>query len=761
MILLLVLYRCSSTKSTTTINTQKWPDTADLSKSPVVPALQSLKRMAVEPGMEVKLLAAEPLLSTPVAMTFDNRGRMWVVEMASYMPDTLGTGEDVPNGKIVLLTDANNDGTPDKRQVVIDSLKMPRAICLINGGILVAEPPNLWFYSLNDDKPAGRTLVDAHYTGDGNVEHYPNGLYRALDNWIYNAKSSKRYRYKNGKWLIENTHFRGQWGISQDNYGRLYYNDNSTNVQGDYFPPGLGAGNPDQSNVAGYYERIVADNRVYPARPTPGVNRGYTTGTLDDSLRLVNFTAACSPLIYRGSLLYPEVAGQMNAFVAEPSANLIKRNILHLEGNAVKGKEAYKGREFLASTDERFRPVFLTDGPDGALYVVDMYRGIIQHKTYLTDYLKGQIKKRGLEVNINCGRLYKVYPKGSQLRAVTIPTDAAQLVALLGNKNGRVRDKAQQTLIDGKYTQAIPALRQALKSGSNTLQRVHALWALEGLDALTMDDDLIALRDTARILKVQGYAAIPSVLEKGNYAEKMSEFLNINYASSEQNAPYIALLNGYVYPHKNKIGKLDVVQNASEMALRYRNNRYVVDAIISTIPGHEDALLNDITKKTDTNSVLYKRLASVIKHRNDRLKNRNPETLKKEFPKGAAIFASTCQTCHGPDGNGITSLAPPLNRSQWVNGDKTTLLSIVLAGLTGPVEVNGHVYKAPEVAGDMPGIGNNTEFSDEDIAQLLSFIRRSWQNDADKVQTAEVTTMRTKLKSRQKAFTVPELKAQK
>ena len=201
---------------------------------------------------------------------------------------------------------------------------------------------------------------------------------------------------KGDKWLIEKTHFRGQWGITQDDYGRLYYNDNSTNIVGDYFAPGLGSTNKNQKDIAGYTERVVRDNRVYPSRPTPGVNRGYMDGVLDSSKRLVNLTAACGPVIYRGNLFGP--AYDFNAFVAEPSANLIKRNVLSEKGYVTTGKQAYKGREFLTSPDERFRPVNLYNGPDGALYITDMYRGIIQHKTYLTPFLKKQIGERGLSV---------------------------------------------------------------------------------------------------------------------------------------------------------------------------------------------------------------------------------------------------------------------------------------------------------------------------------------------------------------------------
>lgn len=351
------------------------------SESPVLTARESIQKMQIENGFRVHIVATEPLLTSPVAISFDDKGRIWVVEMENYMPDSLGTGEDLPVGKIVILTDKNGDGRMDERKVFLDSLVLPRAICFIENGILVAESPKLWFYEIKNDKPVNKTLVDAAYAEGGNVEHQPNGLIRALDNWIYSAKSTKRYRKLDNKWLIETTHFRGQWGISQDDQGRLFYNNNSENLQGDYFSPGFGATNPNQSRLAGFSESIIKNNKVYPIRPNTGVNRAYMKGIIDENLKLVNFTAACGPVIFNSTLFGPDYYG--NAFVAEPSANLIKRNILGNDGNVVTGKQAYIGREFLASTDERFRPVNLQTGPDGALYIVDFYRGIIQHKTYL------------------------------------------------------------------------------------------------------------------------------------------------------------------------------------------------------------------------------------------------------------------------------------------------------------------------------------------------------------------------------------------
>jgi mono/diheme cytochrome c family protein/glucose/arabinose dehydrogenase len=721
--------------------------------SPVLSPQESLSHMKAEDGFEIKLVAAEPLVVAPIAMNFDEKGRMWVLEMQGYMPDTMGHGEDQPIGKVVILEDKNNDGIVDERKIFLDSLVMPRALCLVDNGLLVAEPPNLWYVSNKNDVHGKKVLIDAAYTEGGNVEHWPNGLYRDLDNWIYSANSRKRYRKVGEKWLTEKTFDRGQWGISQDDAGRLFYNNNSFNLLGDYFPPQLGAANANQKRVAGFNERVVSDNHVFPARPTPGVNRGYLKGTLDDSLRLVEFTAASGPVIYRGNLFGDDYQG--NAFVGEPSANLIKRDILEDNGNKVSGKQAYKGREFVASTDERFRPVTLYNGPDGALYVIDMYRGIIQHKTYLTPYLKNEIRIRELTQPLSCGRIYKVIPKNKTVTAVKFPANPNDLAKLLLDPNGWVRDKAQQLLIDRKAIAAIPVLRQFLKGTDKPLTVIHALWTLEGLGALKPDDiSPLLASNSAWTVRMQALTVLPSVINKKTYVQYAAVMKEVSSMKDSLSAPYIAFLAQTIQP----VDKAMANRLLLNVIKVYPHNMYVADAAISSLYNKEGDFLKElVANKSDTNSAVYKRLKLVAFDVNKSKTGSDSKLVAKEFPKGSALFKSTCQTCHGPDGGGIKSLAPPLNSSEWVNGDKNKLIPLVLFGLSGPVKVNGTVYKAPDYNGEMPGMGYNTELPDEDIAQVISFIRSSWNNNAPKITAKEVTAVRQKFKGRQKAFTIDEL----
>ena len=545
-----------------------------IEEAPPLQPEEAIKKMHTQEGFQVKLVAAEPLIAAPVAMSFDDKGRLWVVEMMDYMPDTAGTGEEAPTGKIVILTDINGDGVMDSSKIFLDSLVLPRAICLIEDGILVAEPPNLWYYDIKEDKPFNKTLVDSAYADKGNVEHQPNGLLRAMDNWIYNAKSDKRYKKSGNKWLIQHTHFRGQWGITQDDYGRLLYNNNSENVLGDYFMPGLGAQNKDQLAVAGYDERIVRDNRVYPVRPTPGVNRGYMEGVLDDSLRLINFTAACGPVIYNAGLF--DKAYYNNVFVAEPSANLIKRNILDEKGYVTNGWQAYQDKEFLASEDERFRPVNLYVGPDGALYITDMYRGIIQHKTYLTTYLKNEIKERALTQPLNCGRIYKIVPVNTNPVIVSMPSSSDSLVQLFYNNNSWIRNKAQQLLIDKKAKAAVPALRNMLLQTGKPVAVAHALWTLEGLGVLQSNDVLPLLTKEIWPLRMEALSVVPSIINKTNYRQFVQVFQNMLNNNDTLAAPYIAYNMYYLQSINNNMAHEILIS----LVKNYGSNQYVSDAVI-------------------------------------------------------------------------------------------------------------------------------------------------------------------------------------
>lgn len=725
----------------------------EYASSRVVKPEESIARMQLEDGFDIKLIANEPLVNSPITLAFDEKGRMWVTEMQGYMPDTSGRGEELPSGKIVILEDTNGDGVADKRSIFLDSLVLPRGMCLIEDGVLVAEPPKLWFVKNINDRAGQKILVDSAYAKGGNVEHQPNGLLRGLDNWIYSANSDKRYRKQGDRWLIEKTHDRGQWGITQDDNGRLFYNNNSQNLLGDLFTPAFGSGNDNQRRVTGFNEKIVGDNRVYPIRANTGVNRGYMKGVLDDSLRLTNFTAASGAVLYRADLFSAEYYN--NAFVPEPSANLIKRNILTEKGYRIIGEQAYKGKEFLASNDERFRPVSLYNGPDGAMYVVDMYRGIIQHKTYLTEYLKNEIHMRELTQPLNCGRIYKIFPKSKMPVAFKFPTDPAAWPALLRNPNSWVREKAQQLMVDRKSAEPSQALRQILEDSTDPRAMIHALWTLEGLGFAATIDIMPMFRSSSWPVRMQALAATNAVITKQNFRAYLPELKLLMESKDTLAAPYLAFLSRKLSLYSPADGDYFIKTLAKE----YPKNVYVADGIINGLQNREASVYAKWTAvDPDTTVLLVRNLGRVLKDIDNKKNSANMKDLDKAYPRGAVVFKSICQTCHGVDGNGIRSLAPPLNKSDWVNGSKDRLIPLVLFGLTGPIQVSGTMYQAPEINGDMPGIGNNPDLKDEDVAQILSYIRKAWNNKAEPVTAKEVAATRAKFPGREKVFTMDELK---
>ena len=233
------------------------------------------------------------------------------------------------------------------------------------------------------------TLIDEDYTQDTNVEHRTNALFRGLDNWVYNVKSDVRYREVDGIWIKEKTSFRGQWGLSHDNYGRLYYNENWFGIKADQLLPNTLMKNPNFQLGRAHGRHISYRDKLYPARITPGVNRGGE-GAIDDNGYLTAATGAAGPVAYRGDQFPPEF--QNTALFCEPTANLIRMVHLTRKDGLLTGEHLMGEREFLASTDERFRPVNLFNAPDGTIYAVDMYHGIIQHKHYLTKYLREHIQ---------------------------------------------------------------------------------------------------------------------------------------------------------------------------------------------------------------------------------------------------------------------------------------------------------------------------------------------------------------------------------
>lgn len=463
--------------------------------APVVTADKALATFDLAEGFSAELVAAEPMVHDPVALAFDGNGRIWVAEMRGYMPDIDGHGEDLPTGRISVLEDTDDDGVADRHTVFLDGIVLPRAVALSGADKSLLYADNMTLYEVaiieteNEGPKAGNSVVvDAEYAKGGNPEHKPNGLRLALDNWIYSAKCDMRYRKIDGEWVKEKTEFRGQWGIDQDDQGRLFTNTNSNAVTAEEISPGLTERNPNHDFRTPVSTKLK-DQSLWPSRINPGVNRGYMENTLNDEGYLRTPTAASGLAIYRGDQFPAEFYG--NLFVNEPSANLVKRALIAETDGRFQISQAYDGHEFFTSTDERSRIVSCYTAPDGTLYLVDFYRGILQHVAYMTTFLRRQVEERGLDKPAGLGRIWRVVheakKRGPQPHLTN--ADGETLVAQLSHPNGWWRDTAQRLIVERQDDSVVSALRQlAGDQKADPRARIHAIWSLEGLGAYAAED---------------------------------------------------------------------------------------------------------------------------------------------------------------------------------------------------------------------------------------------------------------------------------
>jgi mono/diheme cytochrome c family protein/glucose/arabinose dehydrogenase len=557
---------------------------------PKTPA-EELATFRVEPGFKIQLVAAEPMVQDPVVIQFDPDGRLWVVEMRGFMPDIDGTGEKERVGRVSVLEDTDADGQMDKSTVYLDSLVMPRALALVPGGALVAENEALWLTQDTDGdlKADTKILVDPDYAGSPLPEHSGNGLWRSMDNWYYNAKSRFRYRLTSGKWQRDSTEFRGQWGMSHDDEGNLYYNYNWSQLHADLVPPNYLSRNPHHTPTTGIDHGLTIDRRVYPIRPNPAVNRGYIPGTLDQEGRLLEFTAACSPLVYRESLFPTEYLG--NAFVCEPSGNLVKRNIVRKNGLVLTAFDPHPGTEFLASTDERFRPVHSATGPDGGLYIADMYRGLIQHGAYVTPYLREQTLKRNLVLPVHYGRIWRVVPedwKPSETPKKLSKVPSTELVAYLSNEGGWCRDVAQRLLVERNDKQVIPALKNLVQNGKVPLGRFHALWTLEGMRQLDSDVLFKALQDKNSLVKSTALRLLEPLTKKDANSRTLleTELTQVDVTADKAFTLQLALSANALRPKATHI--------LATIADKEGHSPLMRDAVLSSLKDQEYAFLKTL-----------------------------------------------------------------------------------------------------------------------------------------------------------------------
>jgi len=558
--------------------------------APVLTPAQTMASYKLPAGYKLELVAAEPLVQDPVAIDFDPDGRMYVVEMRAFMPNLAGTGEDRPTGRIVILEDTNDDGKMDRKTVFLDSLVLPRSVKVLSQGVLVAETPNLWFArdTNGDGKADTKELVrDDYGTKQSNPEHNANGFVWGLDNWLHNANYAGELRLRDGKFEFRKAPSEGQWGLSMDSYGRIYRNSNEDPLHVDLVSEHYGARSASQSRMRGLYEEVMPNVEVFPAHATPAVNRGYQPQVLRADSTLRRFTSASSPTAYVGDRLPAELRD--NLFITEPAGNLVERFVVREDSSGM--LTAHVGDErpsFLASTDVRSRPVFTTTAPDGTLYVVDMYRGIIQHRVFITGYLEEQIKKYGLEQPVGLGRIYRVVHTTTKRAARPRLSRAtpAQLVSTLSHPNGWWRITAQRLLVERGDRSVVPALEQLVRTAPSDVTRLHALWTLDGLDAV--DDATLgaAFGDTSQYVRAAAVRIAEPALGKEDASVRTAVLKLTDDATPAVRRQLAASL-----------GELPVAERETALAAltaRSGGDPVVADLVVSGLVGRERAFLGQM-----------------------------------------------------------------------------------------------------------------------------------------------------------------------
>jgi len=754
--------------------------------SPVVPPEKAIGTLKIAAGFRIEQIAAEPLVADPIAFSFDPDGRLYVIELRGFMPSIDAKGEGAPVARIVRLDDTDGDGKRDRSTVFLDGLVMPRSICATNGGVLVADPPNLWFCkdTDGDGKCDQKTLVDGAYCpARGNPEHLANGLLPAMDNWIYNSESVWRYRYLDGRWVRSHTRFRGQWGISQDDVGRLFYNHNTVFLRGDLVPCYSAQAHSRLSTSVNL--DLMKTQTVWPARPTPGVNRGYRPGVLRPDGSIAETNSACAPIVYRGDALPADCRG--NVFVCDPSGNLVKRLILDVAPDRITPRNAYDGAEFLASTDERFRPVFLGAGPDGALYIADMYRGIIQHGAYMTSFLRGQVQLRGLDKPIGLGRLYRVTEEGRKPRpaARLSAATAAELVGVLRDADGWRRDMAQRLLVERGDRSVVPSLRELARSGGDPLPRLHALWALEGLasvdpETLATFESVECLRPAAEALRgttgplispVDGVLAaaeqnpaVPDAMLAGRELDFLEALMSTE-PWDEERPGRAALLRRVASRIMDEgraaaVGWLLDLTASQAVAVRWRQQALIegiVDGKPLRLAGRSASLVKlGFSEDKDIAALAAKARERIRWPGDDRSEAAPPPAApltgdeRVRFDRGRRQFAASCAGCHHRSGLGEEGGPPALVDSPFVQGSEQRLIRILLQGIEGPIRWEG---RAPRNL-NMPAILN---LSSDEIAEILTYVRREWGHRAAPVTVEAVRVIKKETEDREEPWTQAEL----
>lgn len=487
-------------------------------QSPVA-AEDALSTFEIEQGFKIELIAAEPLIADPVAMEIDENGNMYVVENHGYPLDK------TKNSKVKLLRDVDGDGRMDESTVFADTLMMPTGVMRWKKGIIVTDAPDLLY--MEDTNADGKAdIIKRMLTGFAlsNPQHNVNSPIYGLDNWIYIAHertvgsevynnefgdqgseirfpgqpdkvrlpvnaNGKNVRVRPDTYDLEMLSSTTQYGHSFDEWGNYFLINNSNHLMHSVLAAEYLNRNPSSliSNSTSYIPDHGNAAEVFPITKTPDRQLLTDVGVM---------TSACGVTAYTGGA-FPGEFNTRTTFIAEPVSNIVHADRLKPDGSTFVASRVRPEKEFLASTDMWSRPVNLYIGPDGALYVVDYYREIIEHPEWLSDDV---INSGKLYNGADMGRIFRISAVDASpvtwTKELSLADDSdAELVEKLSHPNLWWRRTAQRLLVDRQASSAVPALTQMAETHESPLARLHALWTLEGLHKLTATTIEKSLRD--------------------------------------------------------------------------------------------------------------------------------------------------------------------------------------------------------------------------------------------------------------------------
>ena len=696
------------------------PTTGPLGQVKALTAQEELKTIHLQDGYQLELVLDDEQIKEPVLCVFDGNGRMYVAEMRTYMQDIDGTGQFEPTSRISRHESSKGDGVFDKHSVYLDGLVLPRMVLPLDDRVLVNVTNTSDITIHRDANGDGKSDSSAIWFDGGkrggNLEHQPSGLVWGLDNGIYTTYNNYRLRWNGtGNPIKETTAIGGgQWGLAQDNYGKMWWSNagGEKGIWNFQVPILYAAINVPDQKPANF-------DTVWPIVALGDFQGGTKRFHSPRNRSLNRFTASCGQTVFRGDRLPQDLVG--NVFLPEPVGRLIRRATVTLDDGITKVANPYGHDEFIRSTDPNFRPINMTTGPDGCIYIVDMYRGIIQEGAWTRkgSFLRQRLMENGMQNVTGHGRIWRLVHKdfkpGPQPRM--LGETPAQWVAHLSHPNGWWRDTAQRMLIVKGDKSVVPALVNMVKSDPNPLARIHAIWTLEGLGALTPEIAMEMLASPDPHQRAQGIRVSESLLKSDSPHPQL--LAKVNALASD----------------KDPSVQLQVMMTSKH--LNWPDWKYKAKATIAA------------TSSKGVREIGNKLVAGGVQLTKGNFDENQYASLKR----GEAIYSSLCFACHGSDGKGMPmagsktdTLAPPLGGSHTVRtGD--SLLRVLLHGLSGPID--GKTYES-----QMMAMGNN---SDQWIADVSGYVRNAFGNRGTIPTGNEVKALRASTANRTETWTIAEM----